>query len=72
MSREAKPAKASSKLLTLQQASDAYGPPYTTLRDLVINGALPAVRFPGTRRIWLRREDLEQLIAQSIDCGSNP
>jgi hypothetical protein len=53
-----------SRLVTLQQASEEYGPPYTSLRDLVIRGALPGVRFgDGDKsRIWVRRTDLERLI----------
>ena len=53
------------KLLTLQQASEEFGPPYTSLRDLVIRGLLPSVRLGDTRRIWIRREDLERLIERS-------
>lgn len=53
------------KLLTLQQASAEYGPPYTSLRDLVIRGLLPSVRLGDTRRIWIKREDLERLIERS-------
>lgn len=57
------------KLLTLQQASQEYGPPYTSLRDLVIRGILPSVRLGDTRRIWVKREDLERLIERST--GTN-
>ena len=53
------------KLVTLQQASAEYGPPYTSLRDLVIQGHLPVVRLGDSRRIWVRREDLELLIQRS-------
>jgi hypothetical protein len=59
-------------LMTLQEASAEYGPPYTSLRDLVMRGHLPAVRLPGSserdcRRIWIRRDDLERLIARSVE-----
>lgn len=50
-------------LVTLQQASKEYGPPYTSLRDLVIQGHLKRVQLGDSRRIWVRRADLEQLIA---------
>lgn len=54
-------------LLTLRQASAEYGPPYRSLRDLVLRGALPVVRLAGTRRLWVQREDLERLIANSTE-----
>ena len=54
-------------LLSLQQASAEYGPPYTSLRDLVIDGHLPAVKLGGGRRIWVRRVDLDRLIANSTE-----
>jgi hypothetical protein len=57
------------KLLTLQQASEEYGPPYTSLRDLVLRGLLPCVRLGDTRRIWIKREDLERLIERSTGNG---
>ena len=50
------------ELRTLQQLSEEYGPPYTSIRDLVISGHLPAVRLGDSRRIWVRREDWERLI----------
>lgn len=58
---------ASSRLVTLQQASDEYGPPYTSLRDLVLRGELRAVRLGGSRRIWVRRDDIEALIERSTN-----
>ena len=54
-----------SALVTLQDAHQEYGPPYTSLRDLVIQGHLPRVQLGNSRRIWVRRADLERLIAQS-------
>jgi hypothetical protein len=51
-------------LVTLQQAEEEYGPPYTSLRDLVIQGHLPRVQLGDSRRIWVRRADLERLIAK--------
>ena len=54
-----------SRLMTLQDASKEYGPPYTSLRDLVIRGHLPGVRLGDGRRIWVKRSDMEQLIERS-------
>lgn len=54
-------------LLSLQQASAEFGPPATSLRDLVLRGHLPAIRFANSKRIWIRREDLETLIARSVE-----
>jgi hypothetical protein len=48
--------------LTLQQASAEYGPPYTSLRDLVLEGYLKRVQLGDSARIWVRRDDLERLI----------
>ncbi len=50
-------------LLTLQTASAEYGPPYMTLRDLVLDGHLPRVQLGNSRRIWVRRRDMERLIS---------
>jgi hypothetical protein len=49
-------------LVTLQAASEEYGPPYTSLRDLVLQGYLNRVQLGDSRRIWVRRLDLERLI----------
>jgi hypothetical protein len=57
------------RLMTLQQASAEYGPPYTSLRDLVLRGHLPSVRLGDSRRIWVRRADLERLIANSTEAA---
>ncbi len=53
------------KLVTLQDAAHEYGPPYTSLRDLVLQGHLPRVQLGDSRRIWVRRADLERLISAS-------
>ncbi len=53
-------------LITLQDAATEYGPPYTSLRDLVIRGHLPRVQLGDSRRIWVRRADLERLIETSV------
>ncbi len=56
-------------LVTLQTAAAEYGPPYTSLRDLVIQGHLPRVQLGDSRRIWVRRVDLERLIARGTEGG---
>lgn len=60
---KAAPHTTRSKLVTLQDASVEYGPPYTSLRDLVIQGHLERVQLGDSRRIWVRRVDLERLIS---------
>lgn len=64
---DAKPRKrhvpsAKSALVTLQAASVEYGPPVSSLRDLVLRGELEKVTLGVSRRIFIRRADLEQLI----------
>jgi len=60
-------AKDRTKLVTLQDAAAEYGPPYTSLRDLVIQGHLPRVTLGDSRRIWVKRADLERLITDSTE-----
>jgi len=54
-------------LLTISQAALLSGVPATSLRDLIHRGHLPVVVLPGSRRLWLRRSDLEQLIERSVE-----
>jgi hypothetical protein len=54
--------KEQQKLLTLQQASDEFGPPYHVLRDLVNRGHMPSIRLGDSKRIWVRRCDVETMI----------
>jgi len=56
-------------LQTLQQGAAETGVPYTTLRDLVIQGHLPRVHLGDSRRIWVKRADLERLITRSTETG---
>jgi len=53
------------QLLTIPQGTDLYGIPERSLMDLIARGLLPAVQFPGGRRLWIVRQDLEQLIQRS-------
>ena len=39
--------------------------PERSIYDQITRGALPFVRFPGSRRIWLDRGDLDALIDKS-------
>ena len=52
------------RLINLQDAAKEYGPPYTSLRDLVIQGHLRRVQLGDSRRIWVERNDLEKLITK--------
>ena len=58
------------ELLTLQKAAAETGVPYTSVRDLVVQGHLPKVKLGESRRIWVRRADLERLIARSTSQAS--
>jgi len=64
MSDEKRASNQQTRLITLQQASKEFGPPYTSLRDLVVRGNLKGVRLGEGRRIWVRRADLERLVEQ--------
>lgn len=55
------------RLLTPQQASIETGIPHTSIRDHIARGHLPCCRFPGSRRQWIRRIDLDQFIAQAVE-----
>jgi hypothetical protein len=68
--RNKDPQNVQARLITLQQASREFGPPYNSLRDLVLNGHLPGIRFGDGRRIWVKRADLEKLIDSSIETVS--
>jgi hypothetical protein len=57
-------------LLSLQASAAEFGIPSTSLRDLIHRGLLPCVRFDGSKRIWLRRPDIEQLIERSTERAS--
>ncbi len=58
------------RLMDLRTAAAYLGCSYWTLRDLVLNGHIPAVRFPSPRardgrvmrRILIDSRDLERLI----------
>lgn len=54
-------------LLTLQQAAAETGVPYTSVRKLVLEGHLPRVQLGDSKRTWVKRADLEHLIAASTE-----
>ncbi len=54
---------AAGRLLDLHEAERYSGISSWTLRDLIAAGALPAVRPPRLRRIWIDRADLDRAIA---------
>lgn len=58
------------KLLTLQSASAEYGIGVPTLRQLIADGALPSIRPPHLRRVYLDRQTLEAKIASWTEVAS--
>jgi hypothetical protein len=68
MTNESKPVQG--RLMDLRSAAAYLGCSYWTLRDLVLNGQVPAVRIPSPRavdgramrRILIDSRDLERLI----------
>lgn len=67
--RLARAARPGQILLTLQQVEAEFGLPASTTRDLVSRGHLPAVRLPSSRRVWVRRADLDLLVKASVTGG---
>jgi hypothetical protein len=63
--RQPRAVRAGQRLLTGRQAEAETGVPYRSLYDLHVRGALPAVRFPGSRRLWFERDALDRLIERS-------
>jgi hypothetical protein len=63
--RQPRAVRPGQRLLTGRQAEAETGVPYRSLYDLHLSGALPAVRFPGSRRLWFERAALDRLIEQS-------
>jgi len=57
-------------LWTLQQAAAETGVPYTSIRKLVIEGHLPRVQLGDSRRTWVKRADVERLIAASTETAT--
>lgn len=53
------------RLLSVKAAAAELGVSAWTLRDLIGAGQLPVVKFPGVRRIFIDRKDLDELIDRS-------
>jgi excisionase family DNA binding protein len=64
---ERKPDLRKPLLLTLQQAAAETGVPYTSVRKLVLDGHLARVQLGDSKRTWIKRTDLERLIAVSTE-----
>jgi hypothetical protein len=45
--------------------------PFTTLYDFTTSGVLPVVRFPGSRRIWVKRTDVQRFVEASVERRGN-
>ena len=57
--------KPTGRLLTIKQASKYLGLTVWAIRERIWSGQIPAVRFPGGRKLYLDREDLDRFIDQS-------
>jgi excisionase family DNA binding protein len=53
------------RLLTLKQASEYLGLTVWALRERVWSGQLPVLQFPGGRKQYLDRNDLETFIERN-------
>jgi len=52
-------------LMTLRQITEESGVPYSSVRELVLEGHLPRVTLGSSRRFWIRRSDWERYLARS-------
>jgi excisionase family DNA binding protein len=52
------------RLLTLTKAADYLGLTTWAMRERIWAGQIPVVRFPGGRKMFVDRADLENFIAQ--------
>lgn len=53
------------RLLTLKQAAEYAGMSVWTIRDMIGSGLIPVVRFGNIRRLFIDRDDLDELIEKS-------
>lgn len=53
------------RLMTLKQASDYLGLTMWALRERIWGGQLPVLQFPGGRKQYLDRNDLESFIQKN-------
>lgn len=68
-SRRKESRAASGRLLDLKAAEAYSGISAWTLRDLIASGALPVVRPPRLRRVWIDRADLDRAITEWKEGG---
>ena len=54
------------KLMTLREVSREFGPSYSSVRDLVLEGTLPSLKLGNNSRIWVRRADVERLMLGEV------
>lgn len=52
------------KMIRLRQIEPTYGVPYSTIRQWIYEGRLPAYRPKGGRQVFVRVEDLEALFVR--------
>jgi excisionase family DNA binding protein len=53
------------RLMTIKQASDYLGLTTWAVRERIWNGQLPVLQFPGGRKQYLDRNDLESFIERN-------
>ena len=51
----------------MTQVTQEYGIPRRSVYDLHVKGKLSGIRFNDGGRLWFRREDVERLIAASVE-----
>jgi excisionase family DNA binding protein len=52
------------RMIALKQIPLTYGIPYSTARQHIREGRLPAYRMPGGRQVYVYIEDLERLLVR--------
>jgi len=53
------------RLLPLKQAAEYLGLTVWAMRERIWQGALPVVQFPGGRKQYIDREDMESFIKEN-------
>ena len=51
------------RLLSIKEAAAEVGMSEWTLRDLIAAGAIPVIRPPRLRRVWIDRRDLDHALS---------
>jgi len=52
------------RLLPLKEAAEYLGLTTWAMREAIWRGCIRFVKFPGGRKIWIAREDLEDFISR--------